>query len=321
MNQLKIRINQNIKRKKLKEEGKSFNMNNATKTFKKLIEKQMKEEKAKNQRMLKNKKDKFFNLLNNIFFKADIKERYYDYFFHEIKYLINENQNMVELYGINGKKKAMKRSKENMRFNKNLLFNPLKNGHQISKKYTPNNLKDKYDKKLLFPCILKKNNSYVKKNNPSLRDLLIDKTQDNNFKNKKENNSYINYNLLANRGSIKKGKEDNTLNQNNLNTEIQVLNNSKSNGSYNITSTNECSNQNKSLDLFLKKKNNKKFGLRNKNKSSVYLKKGKYLSTLNNLNHFMVSCKNNFEKYFDSNDYGYNIFNNKYNYISNNFFK
>ena len=190
MKQLKIRINQNIKKNNLKEEGKSFNMNNATKTFKKLFKKEMKEEKAKNQRMRKNKKDEVFNSLNDIFFKADIKEPYYDYFLREIKYVINENQNMMELYGINGKKKMKKHSRKKMKINKKLLFNPLKNDDHKYIKYTPTNVKDKYDKKLLFPRILQKNNSYVKKNIPSLRDLLIDKTQNNNKKKilkKKEN--------------------------------------------------------------------------------------------------------------------------------------
>ena len=311
MKNLKIRINQKIKRKKVIEEGKSFNMNNATKTFKRLITKQMKEEKAKNERMLKNNKDEFFNSLNNIFFKADIKEPYYDYFFREIKYLINENQNMVELYGINGRKKIVKRSREHMRFNKNLLFNPLKNDYHKYIKYTPiNNMIDKYDKKFLFPSILKKNNSYVKKNKPSLRNLLIDKTQNNKSKTKNdEKNSNINNTL------------DNALKNNNLKTDINCLNHSKSNGNYNIKYNNEYSIPNKSLDLFLKKKNHKKLGLRNKNKSTVYLKKGKYLSTLNNLSHLMINSKTNFEKYFELNDYGCTQFINKYNYITNNFFK
>lgn len=306
MKPLKIRINQSIKRKKLKEENKSFNMNNATKTFKRLIRKQMKEEKARNQRMLNNKKDEFFNSLNAIFFKADIKEPYSDYFFREIKYLINENQNMVELYGINGEKKIKKRPRKPMRFDKNLLFNPLKNDNHKYVKYTPIKTKNKYDKKLLFPSILKKNNSYVKKANPSLRDLLIDKNQNNNSRNKNENKSNI---------------SNKTINKYHLKTEIQSLNHSKSNGSYKITYINDYSFPNKSLDLFLKKRNNKKLGLRKKNKSSVYFKTGKYLSTLNNLNHLMVNNKANFEKYFDSNDYGCTKFINKYNYISNNFFK
>ena len=304
MKQLKIRINKNIKGKKLKEEGKSFNLNNATKTFKKLIRKEMKEEKAKNQRMLNNKNDEFFNSLNDVFFKADIKEPYYDYFLREIKYLINENQNMVELYGKNGKKKIQKLSKKPMRFDKNLLFNPLKNDHHKYIKYTPIKPKNKYDKILLFPAILKKNNSYVKKTNPSLRDLLIDKTQNNNSKN--ENNSKI---------------SNKTLNHNHLKTEIQCLNQSKSNGNFKITYINDYSNPNKSIDLFLKRKNKKKLALRKKNKSSAYFKPGKYLSTLNNLNHQMVNSKANFEKYFYSNDYGCTKFINKYNYISNNFFK
>ena len=316
MKLLKIRINQNIKKKNLKEEGKSFNMNNATKTFKKLFQKEMKEEKAKNQRMLKNKKDEVFNSLNDIFFKADIKEPYYDYFLREIKYVINENQNMMELYGINGKKKMKKHSRKRMKINKNLLFNPLKNEDHKYIKYTPTNVKNKYDKKLLFPRILQKNNSYVKKNNPSLRDLLIDKTQKNNSQNKNENKKENNSNI-----------SNYTLNNNNLKTEFQSLNHSKSNGSYKITYIKEYSNPKKSLELFQKKKLNKKnkknkiLGLRNKNKSSVYFEKGKYLSTLNNLNHLMVNSKTNFEKYFNSNDYGCTMFNNKYNYISNNFFK
>ena len=52
----------------------SFNMSNATKTFKKLIEKNKKNEQLKNKKRSYNKSDEFFNSLNNVFFKEEIKE-------------------------------------------------------------------------------------------------------------------------------------------------------------------------------------------------------------------------------------------------------
>ena len=55
-------------RKKNKKGMNSFNISNATKTFKRLIEKNKKEEKLKNKKIYYNKTDEFFNSLNNVFF-------------------------------------------------------------------------------------------------------------------------------------------------------------------------------------------------------------------------------------------------------------
>ena len=88
------------KRKKSNKVGLSFNINNATKTFKRLIEKHKNEKKVE-KKISTNKIDDFFSTLNNAFFKQEIKESDYDYIFREIKNQIRISQNLVDLYGIN----------------------------------------------------------------------------------------------------------------------------------------------------------------------------------------------------------------------------
>ena len=128
--------NNNQKRRKNKKNyGNSFNMSNATKTFKKLIEKNKKEEKSKNKKIYFKKTDEFFNSLNNLFFKEEIKETDFDYIFREIKHRIKMNQKLVDMYGLNAPNKILPFSREPVRFDKKLLFNPLKYNPQKQIRY------------------------------------------------------------------------------------------------------------------------------------------------------------------------------------------
>ena len=71
-------------RKRNRKVGNSFDMTNATKTFRKLHEKHRKEKK-KNEMINFNKADEFFKSLTKVFFKEEIKETDFDYIFREIK--------------------------------------------------------------------------------------------------------------------------------------------------------------------------------------------------------------------------------------------
>ena len=144
-------------RKINKKNDNSFNMSNATKTFKKLIEKHKKDQ-LKTKKVFYNKTDEFFSSLNNVFFKEEIRETDFDYIFREIKNQIRINQHLVDLYGVNASRKILQHSREPIRFDKRLVFNPLKDSDEKQIRYTSffNDNKNKKNKKLNLPCILKK---------------------------------------------------------------------------------------------------------------------------------------------------------------------
>ena len=129
-------------------------MSNATKTFKKLIEKHCKEEKMRNRKIFLNKTDEFFNSLNNIFFKEEIKESDGDYICKEIKKQNKKNQELIYKYGKNAKKN-LTFSREPISFDKKLLYNPLKS-YKNPIRYAFFYSKNKENKFLTLPCILKK---------------------------------------------------------------------------------------------------------------------------------------------------------------------
>ena len=104
--------------------GKSLNMNTTTKTFRKLIEKNTRKI-NKNKKIFYNKTEELFHSLNKVFFKAELKETDADYMFKEIKNQIRPNQQMIDLYGKNAKSKIIPRSREPIKFDKNLIINPL----------------------------------------------------------------------------------------------------------------------------------------------------------------------------------------------------
>ena len=81
----KIKINQNF-----------FNMKSATKTFKKIFEKESlgKRFKSYNQN-ISIKSDKFFHMINKAFFKQEIKEKDQDYIYREIINIIVKTKGKI----------------------------------------------------------------------------------------------------------------------------------------------------------------------------------------------------------------------------------
>ena len=137
-----------------------FNMKIASKTFKKLIERN-KENKLKNKKILLNKTEHFFLMLNKEFFKEEIKENDHDYIYREIKHMQKYHQTLVDLYGKDAYKKSIDDYSEPIKYDKKLLFNPFdKNKNENKYKIFTKEVKNMY-----LPKILKKNNIKLIKNN------------------------------------------------------------------------------------------------------------------------------------------------------------
>ena len=302
---------QKNQRKKNKNVINSFNMSNATKTFKKLIEKNKKNIHLKNNKKFHNKTDEFFNSLNNVFFKEEIKESDFDYIFREIKKQIKINQNLVDLYGKNASNKVIPYYRDPVRFDKKLLFNPLKTSEQKPTRYNSFNRNEKI---LNLPSILKKNSTISNREN-SEKLLLIKKLESNkDF-----------------RESIKEKKNINKTNNINLKTDNSYF----INNNYINTFTNERYAPIKTYNYFSKtnskilkinnNNNNSTFTLENKSNCTIGNKscsfdRNEYLLTLDSLKKQIRHKQRKQKRYFNSNDYGCELFKSKYNYITKNFF-
>ena len=299
-----MELNLQNPRKKNKKSGKSFDINNATKTFKKLVEKHRKE-KIKNKIINFNKTDEFFNTLTNVFFKEEIKENDFDYIFREIKNQIKQNQNMVDKYGINATKKIMPITRQPIKYNKNLIINPLINEgkKEISYSYFFSN-KNKNNKKVNLPCIIKKDITIINNTKDSPVKKLFDKDVNKKDDNKKKNNDLNNIKI----------KTSNSSNDYNYN--------------YYNTFSNERYKPNKSFNFF-SKTNNMLIPNRNRNNNSTFtfgnkstysFDRSEYLQTLDSLNDQIKYNRRRHRIYFNSNDYGCELFKSKYNYIHKNYF-
>ena len=125
-----------------------FNMKIASKTFKKLIERN-KENKLKNKKILLNKTEHFFLMLNKEFFKEEIKENDHDYIYREIKHMQKYHQTLVDLYGKDAYKKSIDDYSEPIKYDKKLLFNPFnKNKNENKYKIFTKEVKNMYLPKL-----------------------------------------------------------------------------------------------------------------------------------------------------------------------------
>lgn len=294
----------------LKIRGKSLNLNNTTKTFRKLIEKNTKKNNA-NKKVFYNKTEELFHSLNNVFFKAELKETDVDYMFKEIKNQIRINQQMIDLYGKNAKNKIFPRSREPIKFDKNLIINPLSCEETKYIRYTPFRVGINYgnDKKLNLPCILKNNiRTLYKRESPGKESVNSQKDNNENNNNESKSNT-IDRNIY-----------------NNIHTENSLMNTNKS---YNVTFNNEHPHSNKIINYFSKtndnmnmknnSNNNSTFSIGNKSSNSF--DRYKYVMTLDNLSENVENSQIRHRRYFNLNDYGCSSFKNKYNYISNNYFK
>ena len=304
-------------RKKIKNIINSFNLSTATKTFKKLVEKNKREERLKNRKVYYNKTDELFNTLNNIFFKEEIKETDLDYIFREIKNQNKINQNLIDQYGINAPKKILPYTREPVRFDKKLLFNPLKMKSDQNKiRYSSFNNKNKEERILNLPCIIKNNTKIINSRQNSEKPLLI-KNLDINKDNidTKFNNKESSYNTIKTESSIFNDKYNynNTFNNDRYipiksynyftktNNKLLTLNNSGSNNSITFTIGNKsCTTVG--------------------NKSNSSFDKNEYLLTLDNLKSQIRHNQRRHRFYFNSNDYGCELSRDKYHYITKKFF-
>ena len=145
-----------------------FSMRTTTKTFKSLMENQIIEKKLKRRKILSTKTDQFFNMINKAFFKQDIKEKDQDYIYREIKRMQKCRQDLIDLYGNNGKNRIIHIETEPIKYDKKLLFNPYKNeGHKsYNKRYKYENIFFGEEKNMDLPFIFrKKNMTKLVKNN------------------------------------------------------------------------------------------------------------------------------------------------------------
>ena len=177
-----------------------FSMKSATKTFKKILEKEMLENKLKHNKILSTKKDQFFQMINKAFFKQDIKEKDQDFIYREIKRMQKHHQNLIDLYGKNAQDRIIIESPEQIKYDKKLLFNPYKNENEKNKKY-------KYDiffkekKRMNLPFILRKKNNTKLVKNILKKDNYLNKS---NFSQNNEKNSIMSrYNSLNTETSSK----------------------------------------------------------------------------------------------------------------------
>jgi hypothetical protein len=226
--------------------------------------------------------------------------------FKEIKNQIKLNQQMVDLYGKNAKNKIFPRSREPIKYDKNLIINPLNYEETKYVRYTPFRMGNKYDndKKLNLPCILTNNLRTVYKRESPGKESVKSK-KDNN----ESNTNTIDRNIY-----------------NSINTESPLMNMNKN---YNTTFNNENRYNNRIINYFSKtndnmnmknsSNSNSTFSIGNKSYNSF--DRYKYVMTLDNLSENVENNQIRHTRYFNLNDYGCNSFRNKYNYISNNYFK
>ena len=140
-----------------------FDMKIATKTFKRILERekglQVKDIKLskKNSEI---KSDLFFHKITKAFFKQEIKEKDTEYIYNEIKRLQKNRQKLIDLYGKNSLNRIININPEPIKYDKILLFNPYKNEENKSL----NEQKEKFDiffkeeKRKKLPFILRQNN-------------------------------------------------------------------------------------------------------------------------------------------------------------------
>ena len=261
-----------------------FNMKIASKTFKKLIERN-KENKLKNKKILLNKTEHFFLMLNKEFFKEEIKENDHDYIYREIKHMQKYHQTLVDLYGKDAYKKSIDDYSEPIKYDKKLLFNPFnKNKNENKYKIFTKEVKNMY-----LPKILKKNNIKLIKNNS-------DETN-NSFNKSNITNNISTYNSLITESSSKYNRPNLTFNKYN-----KIKNNINS-----FIKTNNILNNNNGSKISISSEGNI---------SNKLFNKDDYLMTLDNIYNESVYNQKKYKNYFNFFENKSIIYKNKFNYIS-----
>ena len=150
-----------------------LNMRTATRTFKMIMEKEAKESRTRPKNILPKKSDRFFNLLTRDFFKQEIKEKDQDYMHQEIKLIQKYRQNLINKYGKNAPNVILPAKPEPVKYDKKLLFNPIKNENNKRRSSILINYKDiifKDEKRSNLPKIYLKKNAIklIKINNGNI---------------------------------------------------------------------------------------------------------------------------------------------------------
>ena len=328
-----MKINYHNQPKIYKIGGNLFNMNRATNTFRKLMERNAKEKQLQNKKINHNKTQAFLDSLDDVFFKAQLKQRDEDYLLGEIKLRKKIEQNMINMYGRNAKYKSIAYINEPSKFNKNLLVNPLKDDKYKNLRFNSFRGENKNEKKIILPTIINTSIKILNKNESTEKELIKDKKEnDNSIENKIENDNKSNNN--SNKSNNNNKKEENEISQN-INSKIE-LNNLKNENSIN-NSNNSNNNSINNIDIYKPNNSNKLFHKINShffnlnsnrnissmtlgNKPNISFDTNEYFSTIDNLNYNAKKNEKRHLRYFNMNDYGCSLFKDKYSYISTHYF-
>ena len=258
-----------------------FDMKIATKTFKRILERE-KGLQVKDIKLSKKdseiKSDLFFHKITKAFFKQEIKEKDTEYIYNEIKRLQKNRQKLIDLYGKNSLNRIININPEPIKYDKILLFNPYKNEENKSR----NEQKEKFDiffkeeKRKKLPFILRQNNvmklcrnNYSESRNRFNKSIFSEK------------NNISRYNSLNTESSIKYKNQYLTVNKNNKNNNVSK---------FSISSDRSRFNRND------------------------------YLETLDSFYEEIIDNHKKQKRYFNSCDYGCTFYKNKCKFISKNLF-
>lgn len=258
-----------------------FDMKIATKTFKKILERE-KGLQVKDIKLSKKdseiKSDLFFHKITKAFFKQEIKEKDTEYIYNEIKRLQKNRQKLIDLYGKNSLNRIININPEPIKYDKILLFNPYKNEENKSL----NEQKEKFDiffkeeKRKKLPFILRQNN--------------VMKLCRNNYS---ESRNRFNKSIFSEKNNISR--------YNSLNTESS----SKYKNQYLTVIKN---NKNNNVSKFSISSDRSRFN------------RNDYLETLDSFYEEIIDNHKKQKRYFNSCDYGCTFFKNKCKFISKNLF-
>ena len=258
-----------------------FDMKIATKTFKRILERE-KGLQVKDIKLSKKdseiKSDLFFHKITKAFFKQEIKEKDTEYIYNEIKRLQKNRQKLIDLYGKNSLNRIININPEPIKYDKILLFNPYKNEENKSL----NEQKEKFDiffkeeKRKKLPFILRQNN--------------VMKLCRNNYS---ESRNRFNKSIFSEKNNISR--------YNSLNTESS----SKYKNRYLTVNKN---NKNNNVSKFSISSDRSRFN------------RNDYLETLDSFYEEIIGNHKKQKRYFNSCDYGCTFFKNKCKFISKNLF-
>ncbi len=258
-----------------------FDMKIATKTFKKILERE-KGLQVKDIKLSKKdseiKSDLFFHKITKAFFKQEIKEKDTEYIYNEIKRLQKNRQKLIDLYGKNSLNRIININPEPIKYDKILLFNPYKNEENKSL----NEQKEKFDiffkeeKRKKLPFILRQNN--------------VMKLCRNNYS---ESRNRFNKSIFSEKNNISR--------YNSLNTE----------------SSSKYKNQYLTVNKNNKNNNVSKFSI---SSDRSRFNRNDYLETLDCFYEEIIDNHKKQKRYFNSCDYGCTFFKNKCKFISKNLF-